>query len=71
MISLHDIENHCKRKPYYVLVQSIHFPAAKETDLPANAAVSVCFERGGKMVSSEDCNVNSVRKGIVGTGDHN
>jgi hypothetical protein len=35
-------------------VQSVHFPAVKDSDLAVGAAVSVCFERGGKMVSSQE-----------------
>lgn len=39
---------------FSITVQSVHFPAVKEKDLTEGVPVSVCFERGGKMVSSQD-----------------
>jgi hypothetical protein len=36
----------------YYLVKSVTLPEI--SDVPARSAISVCFERGAKMVSSQD-----------------
>lgn len=50
-VYINDLVNKCN---HFSAVQTVHFPNAKDKDLTVGAPISVCFERGGKMVSSED-----------------